>query len=88
MAVDIAPRPALAGNRHKKILRSWSETAMQLSRRGLFSSAAALSTVPVLRARAQTRLVIKLGVLTDLSGTYRDDTAPTSVAAAQLAMTR
>ena len=59
---------------------------MQLSRRGLLSSAAALSTVPVLRARAQARPVIKLGVLTDLSGTYRDNTGPTSVAAAQLAI--
>ena len=60
---------------------------MQLSRRGLLGSAAALSTVPVLRARAQAKPVIKLGVLTDLSGTYRDNTGPTSVAAAQLAIT-
>ena len=59
---------------------------MQLSRRGLLSSAAALSAAPVLRARAQARPVIKLGVLTDLSGTYRDNTGPTSVAAAQLAI--
>src|ERR1700749_4388936 len=67
-------------------LRSGSEISMQLSRRGLLSSAAAISTVPVLRARAQSRPVIKLGVLTDLSGTYRDNTGPTSVAAAQLSI--
>ena len=40
---------------------------MQLSRRGLLGSAAALGTTPVLRARAQAKPVIKLGVLTDLS---------------------
>jgi branched-chain amino acid transport system substrate-binding protein len=59
---------------------------MRLSRRSLLGSAAALSTAPVLRARAQAKPVIRLGVLTDLSGTYRDNTGPTSVAAAQLAI--
>jgi branched-chain amino acid transport system substrate-binding protein len=59
---------------------------MPLSRRVLLTSAAALSAAPVMRARAQTRPVIRLGVLTDLSGTYRDNTGPTSVAAAQLAI--
>jgi len=59
---------------------------MQLSRRHLLGSAAALGTAPILRARAQSKPVIKLGVLTDLSGTYRDNTGPTSVAAAQLAI--
>jgi branched-chain amino acid transport system substrate-binding protein len=58
---------------------------MHLSRRKLLY-ATALSAAPVLRARAQARPVIKLGVLTDLSGTYRDNTGPTSVAAAQLAI--
>ncbi len=59
---------------------------MQLSRRGLLGSAAVLSTLPLARPRAQAKPVIKLGVLTDLSGTYRDNTGPTSVAAAQLAI--
>src|SRR5580693_3882583 len=59
---------------------------MQLSRRHLLGSAAALGTAPILRARGQSKPVIKLGVLTDLSGTYRDNTGPTSVAAAQLAI--
>ena len=58
---------------------------MPVSRRLLLGGAAALSAGPVIRARAQ-RPVIKLGVLTDLSGTYRDNTGPTSVAAAQLAI--
>jgi branched-chain amino acid transport system substrate-binding protein len=59
---------------------------MSLSRRGLLGTAAALSSVPLIKARAQGRPVIKLGVLTDLAGTYRDNTGPTSVAAAQLAI--
>jgi branched-chain amino acid transport system substrate-binding protein len=59
---------------------------MSLSRRGLLGTAAAASTVPLIGARAQTKPTIKLGVLTDLSGTYRDNTGPTSVAAAQLAV--
>lgn len=59
---------------------------MSISRRGLLGTAAAASATPILRARAQAKPVIKLGVLTDLSGTYRDNTGPTSVAAAQLAI--
>jgi len=59
---------------------------MRLSRRNLLSSAAALTAAPMIGARAQAKPVIRLGVLTDLSGTYRDNTGPTSVAAAQLAI--
>lgn len=59
---------------------------MSLSRRSLLGTAAAMSAAPLVRARAQGRPSIKLGVLTDLSGTYRDNTGPTSVAAAQLAI--
>ena len=59
---------------------------MPLARRTLLAGAAALGAAPIVRARAQSRPVIKLGVLTDLSGTYRDNTGPTSVAAAQLAI--
>jgi branched-chain amino acid transport system substrate-binding protein len=58
---------------------------MSISRRVLLGSAAAVS-VPLVRSRAQGKPVLKLGVLTDLSGTYRDNTGPTSVAAAQLAI--
>ena len=58
---------------------------MQLSRRHLLGSAA-LSAMPIARARAQAKPKITIGVLTDLSGTYRDNTGPTSVAATQLAV--
>ena len=59
---------------------------MHLSRRNLLGSAAALSSSPVARVRAQAKPKITIGVLTDLSGTYRDNTGPTSVAATQLAV--
>ena len=59
---------------------------MPVSRRLLLGGAAALSAAPIMRARAQGKPSIKLGVLTDLSGTYRDNTGPTSVAAAQQAI--
>ena len=59
---------------------------MQLSRRGLLVAPPPSRQRPLFRARAQSKPVIKLGVLTDLSGTYRDNTGPTSVAAAQLAI--
>jgi branched-chain amino acid transport system substrate-binding protein len=59
---------------------------MPVSRRRLLGSAALLSATPLVRPRAQGKPVIKLGVLTDLSGTYRDNTGPTSVACAQQAI--
>jgi branched-chain amino acid transport system substrate-binding protein len=59
---------------------------MQLSRRSLLGSATALGSLPALRARAQSKPTISIGVLTDLSGTYRDNTGPTSVACAQQAI--
>ena len=59
---------------------------MRILRRKLLGSAAALSAAPILVARAQARPKIRIGVLTDLSGTYRDNTGPTSVAATKLAL--
>ncbi len=56
------------------------------SRRGLIGGAAALSLMPTVRSKAQGRAKIVIGVLTDLSGTYRDNTGPTSLAATQLAV--
>nr|WP_294501091.1 ABC transporter substrate-binding protein [uncultured Rhodopila sp.] len=56
---------------------------MTPTRRTLLGGAAALTLAPR-RARARTKITI--GVLTDLSGTYRDNTGPTSVAATQLAV--
>ncbi len=60
---------------------------MQITRRGMMGAAAALSAAPVLRARAQAKPMIKLGVLTDLSGTYRDTTGPNSVVCTRQAVT-
>lgn len=59
---------------------------MITTRRSFVGSAAALTLAPLARARAQGRPKITIGVLTDLSGTYRDNTGPTSVAATQLAV--
>lgn len=59
---------------------------MPLSRRSLLGSAAVLGTAPLLRARAQPKPLIRIGVLTDLSGTYRDNTGPTSVACTRQAV--
>ena len=64
----------------------WGVTTMALSRRHLLGSAAALSAAPVIRARAQSKPAVSIGVLTDLSGTYRDNTGPTSIACAQQAV--
>ena len=59
---------------------------MPLSRRSLIGSAAVLGALPASSARAQAKPTISIGVLTDLSGTYRDNTGPTSVACTQQAV--
>ncbi len=59
---------------------------MNSTRRILIGGAAALSLAPITRLRAQVRPKITIGVLTDLSGTYRDNTGPLSVAATRLAV--
>ncbi|MBO0881833.1 MAG: ABC transporter substrate-binding protein [Mycobacterium sp.] len=59
---------------------------MLSTRRGLIGGAAALSLASPVRLRAQGRPKITIGVMTDLSGTYRDNTGPTSVAATRLAV--
>jgi branched-chain amino acid transport system substrate-binding protein len=56
------------------------------TRRTLLGGAATLGLMPGMRARAQGRTKLTIGVLTDLSGTYRDNTGPLSVAATQLAV--
>lgn len=56
------------------------------TRRTLVGGAAALSLAPLASLRAQGRTKLTIGVLTDLSGTYRDNTGPTSLAATQLAV--
>src|SRR5689334_1014502 len=58
---------------------------MRLTRRTLLGSVAAASAVPLLPARADTP-VLKIGVLNDMSGTYRDVSGPTSVACVKQAV--
>ncbi len=54
---------------------------MNIDRRDLLKIGATTAFVaPSFRARAQARPVMKLGVLTDLSGPYKDATGPGSVA--------
>jgi len=60
---------------------------MPISRRGLLGSAAV--ALPILGARpgrAQSGSMLKIGVLTDLSGPYQDVASPLAVSAAQLAV--
>jgi branched-chain amino acid transport system substrate-binding protein len=54
---------------------------MQVSRRNILAGAAATGALPLSLARAQAANTIRIGVMTDMSGTYRDNTGPTSVAA-------
>jgi len=58
---------------------------MPASRRA-FLGAAAAATLPLRPVWAQSSGIVRIGVLTDLSGNYRDVTGPTSVACAQLAV--
>jgi branched-chain amino acid transport system substrate-binding protein len=58
---------------------------MRLTRRKLMGAAAAATLLPAGRARAQTP-TIKLGVLTDLSGPYKDIGGTLSTDAARLAV--
>ena len=54
---------------------------MQVSRRNVIAGAAATGALPLSLARAQAANTVRIGVMTDMSGTYRDNTGPTSVAA-------
>jgi branched-chain amino acid transport system substrate-binding protein len=58
---------------------------MQLSRRALIGGAA-LATVPLIRPRAQGQPGVKIGVLTDMSGTYANTTGMTSVVCTKQAL--
>ena len=59
---------------------------MPITRRALLATSAALATSPLARARAAGENIMRIGVLTDLSGQYRDNSGPTSVLAAQQAV--
>ncbi len=58
---------------------------MRISRRGLLAAATAAAALPSVPARAQ-RPRIRIGVLNDQSGTYRDTTGLTSVVCTQQAV--
>jgi branched-chain amino acid transport system substrate-binding protein len=63
---------------------------MSVTRRGLIGTAAlgaAATALPIRRARAQRGKddVIRLGVLSDMSGTYKDTAGPVAVSCAKLA---
>ena len=62
------------------------ETTVRLSRRGLIGGAAVASSLPFARGRAQAKTTLKIGVLNDMSGNYRDVSGPTSVACTRQAL--
>src|SRR4051794_3169725 len=74
-------RPALS--------RDWRRTSMNLTRRALLGTGATAGLVTSLPrlSRAQAANTIRIGVMTDMSGTYKDNTGPSSVACAQQAIT-
>ena len=59
---------------------------MSLTRRAALSTATASVMLPAFRARAQARPTIKIGVINDQSGPYRDLNGPTSVACTKQAV--
>ncbi len=60
---------------------------MPISRRALLGAAGAVASVPIIRAKAQPlRHTVRIGVLNDLSGPYRDITGQTSVICARQAL--
>jgi branched-chain amino acid transport system substrate-binding protein len=59
---------------------------MTIQRRAVLGAAAAAAATPILRGRAQSRPVIKIGVINDQSGPYRDVNGPTGVICTQQAV--
>ncbi len=59
---------------------------MKITRRTALSAASAAVLFPAYRARAQAKAVIKIGVINDQSGPYRDLNGPTSVICTQQAV--
>jgi branched-chain amino acid transport system substrate-binding protein len=67
-------------------LKNLEETIMRINRRAFIGTGlAAAATLPTRRSRAQTAKTIRIGVITDMSGIYRDVSGPTTVACAQMA---
>jgi len=59
---------------------------IETSRRALLGASATLPLIGATSARAQAANTIRVGVLTDLSGTFRDLNGPNTVAATRLAV--
>jgi branched-chain amino acid transport system substrate-binding protein len=59
---------------------------MQISRRAILGAASVVAVAPVGTLRAQTRPVIRIGVINDQSGPYRDVNGPTSIACTKQAV--
>jgi branched-chain amino acid transport system substrate-binding protein len=59
---------------------------MRLTRRATLASATAAAVIPLRRARTQARPVIRIGVINDQSGPYRDVTGPTAIACTRQAI--
>ena len=59
---------------------------MRLARRSLLAAAASAAVLPIRRSRAQARPVIRIGVMNDMSGPYRDVNGPTGVICAKQAV--
>ncbi|GGI97894.1 ABC transporter substrate-binding protein [Neoroseomonas lacus] len=57
---------------------------MEINRRSLLAASSLAAVAPLSRARAQGQ-TIRLGVLTDMSGPYRDSTGPASLLMTQVA---
>ena len=69
----------------KPAQKNTGNARMTLHRRTLIATGAAASVTPGRRARAQAN-TIRIGLLTDFSGPYRDINGPTSVACAKQAI--
>jgi len=59
---------------------------MTIQRRTVLGASAAAAVTPIYRARAQAKPVIRIGVMNDQSGPYRDVNGPTSVACTKQAV--
>src|SRR5258708_8054946 len=61
-------------------------TTMKIGRRRFVGGGVAASISAPRLARAQAAKTVRIGVITDMSGIYRDVSGPTTVACAQLAI--
>jgi branched-chain amino acid transport system substrate-binding protein len=59
---------------------------MKITRRTILGAVSAAAIVPVRQPRAQARPVIRIGVINDQSGPYRDVNGPTSIACTRQAI--